>query len=111
MYSFRSPVSLLKKAANNLCCDTRYEKYPSSSLLTYSNFLPKAQFFINSAADSQSHAFRVNIVQLLGVEGSGDDEPENVHRVGKEQTEEVRRCEHLRTLLWRKKYMSYEESN
>ena len=29
----------------------------------------------NSAADSQSHAFRVNVVQLLGVEGSGDDEP------------------------------------
>ena len=47
----------------------------------------------NSAADSQSHAFRVDVVQLLGVEGSGDDEPENVHRVGKEQTEEVRRCE------------------
>ena len=65
----------------------------------------------NSAADSQSHVFRVNIVQSLGVEGSGDGEPENVHRVGKEQTEEVRRCEHLRTLLWRKKYMSYEESN
>ena len=43
----------------------------------------------NSAADSQSHAFRVNIVQSLGVEGSGDGEPENVHRVGKEQTEEA----------------------
>ena len=65
----------------------------------------------NSVADSQNHVFRVNIVQSLDVEGSGDDEPENVHRVGKEQTEEVRRCEHLRTLLWRKKYMSYEESN
>ena len=37
----------------------------------------------NSAADSQSHAFRVNVVQSLGVEGSGDGEPENVHRVGK----------------------------